>query len=124
MKSTNFTKKFKKQRRQAKVRAKISGTAERPRLNVNRSNRSLFVQVIDDTKGITLACAHTRELAKDKSKKAKMTGVEAGFELGKIIARKAGDKNIKSVVFDRAGYNYHGRVKAVAQGAREGGLEF
>jgi large subunit ribosomal protein L18 len=124
MKSSNYSKKLKKQRRQTKVRTRISGTTERPRLNVNRSNKNLFVQVIDDTKMITIVSAHSKEITGGKDKKKKMTGVETGFALGKLIANKAIEKDIKTVVFDRAGYNYHGRVKAVAEGAREGGLEF
>lgn len=108
----------KRQRRKGRVRAKISGTAEKPRLSVFRSNRGAFLQLIDDVKSVTLASAHSSEL-KLKDKK-----VVIAFELGKLIAKKATEKNITSAVFDRSGYKYHGRVKAMADGAREGGLNF
>ncbi|OGH66555.1 MAG: 50S ribosomal protein L18 [Candidatus Magasanikbacteria bacterium RIFCSPHIGHO2_02_FULL_41_13] len=98
----------KRNRRKARVRARVLGTAERPRLCVFRSLKSLYVQVIDDTKGVTLVGMKSDE----------------GHDLGKKIAEKAIALGIKKVVFDRAGYAYHGRVKAVADGAREGGLEF
>jgi large subunit ribosomal protein L18 len=107
-----------KGRRHARVRAKISGTADRPRLSVFRSNKGMFLQLIDDEKNITLASASVFEI-KSKGKKT-----ELSEELGKLIAKKAKDKKISSVVFDRGSYKYHGRVKAVAEGAREGGLKF
>lgn len=110
----------KKYRRHKKVRAKIQGTEKRPRLNVFRSNTSMYVQLIDDAVGKTLVAGHSKEI-KLKSKKTK---TEISFELGKLIAKKTLDKKIKNIVFDRGGYKYHGRVKAVADGAREGGLEF
>ncbi len=106
-------------RRAARVRVKISGTAARPRLNVFRSNTGLYLQLIDDVKGVTLVSAHTKELKEKKIKKS-----EAALELGKLIAKRAVEKNIKQVVFDRGGNLYTGRVKAAAEGAREGGLEF
>jgi len=106
-------------RRQARTRAKISGTATKPRLCVFRSNTSLYLQLIDDASGRTLASAHTREI-----KKAKATKTEIAQELGQLIARKALAAKIKTVVFDRGAYQYHGRVQAVAEGARTGGLEF
>jgi large subunit ribosomal protein L18 len=111
-------KQAKRQRRKGRVRAKISGTASQPRLSVFRSNRGMFLQLIDDTKSITLVSAHTSEV------KLKDNKTVVGLELGKLIAKKAVEKNIKKAVFDRSGYKYHGRVKAVADGAREGGLEF
>ncbi|HNU81122.1 MAG TPA: 50S ribosomal protein L18 [bacterium] len=111
--------KARKQRRQDKVRAKISGTASRPRLNVFRSNRGLYLQLIDDVSGRTLASAHVRELKDKKLKK-----VEAAAALGKILAEKARALGIKEAVFDRSSYRYHGRVKAVAEAAREQGLVF
>lgn len=109
----------KKIRLHGKIRAKIfSGDPTVLRLSVFRSNRDLFLQIIDDVKGVTLVSANTKELKK------KGTKVEQGFELGKIIAEKAKDKKISKVVFDRGSCRYHGRVKAVAEGAREGGLVF
>jgi len=105
-------------RRHARVRAKVSGTSSCPRLSVFRSNRGMFLQLIDDENGKTLASATMKEL------KQKVAKTEAGKELGKIIAQKAKDKKISKAVFDRGFNKYHGRVKAVADGAREGGLDF
>ncbi len=113
----NKEKKARDARRHLKVRSKIEGTALRPRLSVFRSNRGMFLQIIDDIKSITLVSASSAEV------KAK-TKIEIGLELGKLIAKKAKDAKITTVVFDRGSYRYHGRVKAVAEGAREGGLEF
>ena len=107
-------------RRHARVRRKISGTAECPRLSVFRSNSNLYVQVIDDTKGITLVQASTL----DKEVKTKHSNVEAAKEVGSLIAKRASALKIKEVVFDRGGYIYHGVVKALAEAAREGGLDF
>ncbi len=104
--------------RARRVRAKISGTAERPRLAVFRSLQNISVQAIDDTKGVTIASADLREM-----KKAKNT-VEGALALGKLVGEKCVAAGIKTVVFDRAGYRYHGKVKAVADGARESGLAF
>jgi len=109
---------LRKERRAARVRAKVSGTATCPRLSIFRSNRNIFAQLVDDTKGLTLVSAHTAKLAKEAKK------VEQSLELGKEIAKRALEKGIKKVVFDRGGNLYHGRVKAVADGAREGGLDF
>jgi large subunit ribosomal protein L18 len=106
-----------KMRRKARVRAKVFGTSIRPRLSVFRSLKGINVQLIDDKTGKTLVSASAREVKNKKDK------IEVAFEVGKIIAKKAKELNIKSVVFDRAGYKYHGRVKAVADGAREGGLK-
>lgn len=111
--------KARQKRRQTRVRAKISGTAARPRLNVFRSNRGLYLQLIDDVAGRTLTSAHVREL---KEKGLKKT--EASTALGKLLADKAIALGIKEVVFDRSSYRYHGRVKAVAEAAREQGLIF
>lgn len=111
---------LKKKRRQKRVRSVISGTAQRPRLSVFKSNRGMYLQLIDDSKGITIASAHSREI---KAKKG-ATKTALAQELGKLIAEKAVAKKIESVVFDRSGYRYHGRVKAVAEGARENGLKF
>lgn len=102
----------------SRIRKKISGTAERPRLNVFRSNKSIYAQLIDDIAGNTLAAASTKDVtsAGTKSEKSKAVGV--------LLAEKAKAAGISSVVFDRGGYLYHGRVKALADGAREGGLDF
>ena len=109
--------------RARRVRAKVSGTTERPRLNVFRSLSNIYAQVIDDTKGITLASASTKDKAVLKSIEGK-TKQEAAFIVGQTVAKNAMDKGIKKVVFDRAGYQYTGRVKALADGARDAGLEF
>jgi len=106
-------------RRIKRVRSKIVGTAERPRLAVFRSLKHISVQVIDDATGKTLAAAHDKDL-----KEAKGTKVEKAHELGKLIAERAKAKKIESVVFDRRDKRFHGRIKAVAEGAREGGLVF
>ncbi len=106
-------------RRHRRVRGKISGTAERPRLDVFRSSKHIYAQLIDDTTGTTLAAASTLE----KGFEGSGGNVEAAGKVGKAIAEKALAKGIKQVVFDRGGFVYHGRVKAVADGAREGGLE-
>ena len=107
-------------RRHIRVRRKVSGTAERPRLCVYRSNANIYVQIIDDVAGNTLAQASTL----DKEVKTKHANKEAAKELGTLIAKRAADKNIKAVVFDRGGYIYHGVVKELAEAAREGGLVF
>jgi large subunit ribosomal protein L18 len=103
-----------------RIRGKISGTAERPRLSVYRSNKEIYVQLIDDAAGKTLLAASTRdkEFARTGNKS------EQGKNVGIALAKKAIEKNITDVVFDRGGYLYHGRVKALAEGAREGGLKF
>lgn len=101
------------------IRKKISGTTERPRLSVFRSNNGLFAQVIDDLKGTTLASASTAELGE----KAKLN-IENSKNVGKKIAEKAIASGINTIVFDRNGYLYHGNIKALADGAREGGLKF
>lgn len=104
-----------------RVRKKISGTPERPRLNIYRSNRYIYCQVIDDVNGHTLAAATSRELVKDGQK---LSLTEQARAVGKLIAERAKAKGIENVVFDRGGYLYHGRVKALADAAREGGLKF
>ena len=106
-------------RRHRRVRGKISGTAERPRLDVFRSSKHIYAQIIDDVAGVTLASASTLE----KGFEGFGGNVEAANKVGKLIAEKALAKGIKQVVFDRGGFVYHGRVKALAEGAREGGLE-
>ena len=109
-----------RQKRHARVRGKISGTAERPRLAVYRSLSNIYAQIIDDTKGVTLCAASTTE--KDFTEYG--GNVEAAKAIGKKIAERAAEKNITEVVFDRGGYVYTGRVQALADGAREGGLKF
>lgn len=112
--------KMERERRHLRVRTKISGTAERPRLCIYRSNSNLYVQVIDDVAGNTLVQASTL----DKEVKTKHANKEAAKEVGTLVAKRALEKNIKEVVFDRGGYIYHGVVKELAEAAREGGLEF
>ena len=111
---------FERVRRHKRVRNKISGTAERPRLCVFRSNSNIYVQVIDDVKGMTLCAASTL----DKEVKEKHANKVAAKEVGTLIAKRAAEKNITEVVFDRGGYIYHGVVKELAEAAREGGLKF
>lgn len=110
-------------RKHIRVRKKIAGTTERPRLSVYRSLSNIYVQIIDDTTGNTLVSASTLDAA-IKGKIANGGNIEAASEVGKLIATKAADKGIKQVVFDRGGCIYHGRVKALADAAREAGLEF
>ena len=110
-------------KRHFRVRNKVSGTTERPRLCVFRSNSNIYAQVIDDSKGNTLVAASTLDAA-IKGKVANNGNKEAAKEVGKLIAERAIEKGIKTVVFDRGGYIYHGRVKELADGAREAGLEF
>ena len=106
--------------RHKRVRAKISGTAERPRLNVFRSSANIYAQIIDDTKGCTLVSASSVE----KGFEGNGGNKEAAKKVGAMIAERAKAKGITEVVFDRGGYVYHGRVKELAEGAREGGLQF
>ena len=117
---TKTDRKAEVKRRHIRVRRKISGTAECPRLCVYRSNKNLFVQVIDDVAGKTLVQASTL----DKEVKTKHTNKEAAKEVGALIAKRALDKKIDTVVYDRGGYVYHGVVKELAEAAREGGLKF
>ena len=107
-------------KRHNRVRGKISGTAERPRLCVFRSENHIYAQIIDDVAGNTLVSASTVE----KSFKGKGSNIEAAKKIGALIAERAIKKGLEDVVFDRGGYIYHGRVKALAEGAREGGLKF
>ena len=107
-------------KRHKRVRAKISGTPERPRLNVFRSETNIYAQIIDDTKGITLVSASSLE----KGFECDGTKTDAAKKVGEAVAERAKAKGIEAVVFDRGGYLYHGRVKALAEGAREGGLQF
>lgn len=106
--------------RHRRVRGKISGTVERPRLNVFRSARHIYAQIIDDVKGVTLCAASTL----DKDFSGATGNAEAAKKVGAAVAKKAGELNITEVVFDRGGFIYHGRVQALADGAREAGLKF
>ncbi|AYA74126.1 MULTISPECIES: 50S ribosomal protein L18 [Robertmurraya] len=110
-----------RKKRHARVRSKLSGTAARPRLNVFRSSKHIYAQLIDDVSGVTLASASTL----DKEIGLESTGnVDAAVKVGELVAKRAVEKGVKAVVFDRGGYLYHGRVKALADAARENGLEF
>ena len=112
-----------RERRKLRIRKNVNGTTERPRLSVFRSARHIYAQVIDDTSGKTLAAAST--LSKDlEGKLAEDNKVEAAKKVGKLIAQVCKDKGITKIVFDRNGYLYHGRVSALAQAARDAGLEF
>ena len=113
-----IAKQIKKVRRHKRIRVKINGTSEKPRLSVFKSNKGMYLQLIDDVAGKTLVSAHVKEVKTGKTK------TEQSLELGKILGVKAKDKNIIKVVFDKGSYRYHGRIKAAADGAREGGLEF
>jgi len=106
--------------RQKRVRAKVTGTEARPRLSVFRSLNNIYAQLIDDTKGVTIASASTL----DKEVKTKASNIEAAKEVGTLIAKRAAENKIETVVFDRNGYLYHGKVKALAEAAREAGLKF
>jgi large subunit ribosomal protein L18 len=108
--------------RHNRVRAKISGTSDRPRLSVYRSLAGIYAQLIDDSSGKTLVFASTKDITGKAGSKAKKTDVSK--EVGKLLAEKALAKKISTCVFDRGGFAYHGRVKALAEGAREGGLKF
>ena len=107
-------------KRHIRVRGKISGTPECPRLNVFRSNANIYAQIIDDVNGVTLVAANTLE----KDFEGATGNIEAAKKVGTVLAERAKAKGIEDVVFDRGGYLYHGRVAALAEGAREGGLNF
>ena len=107
-------------KRHVRVRGKVSGTPERPRLNVFRSNANIYAQIIDDVNGVTLVSANTLE----KEFEGFTGNCEAAKKVGAVLAERAKAKGIEQVVFDRGGYIYHGRVAALAEGAREGGLQF
>ena len=112
--------KAQRMKRHVRVRAKLSGTPERPRLNVFRSNANIYAQIIDDVNGVTLVSANTLE----KDFEGATGNCEAAKKVGTVLAERAKAKGIEEVVFDRGGYVYHGRVAALAEGAREGGLQF
>lgn len=116
MNNKNKIKFLKRLRRKARSRARIFGTSKKPRLSVFRSLKHISVQLIDDENNITLVSVTDKGLKGNKTEKA--------TEVGKLIAKKAEEKKIKKCIFDKSGYKYHGRIKAVAEGAREGGLEF
>ena len=116
---TKESKNVSRTRRHARVREKISGTAEAPRLCLYRSNKNIEAQLIDDVKGVTLACSSSMALKLDNG-----SNIEAAKKVGEDLAKKALAKDIKKVVFDRSGYIYHGRVKSLAEAARVAGLEF
>ncbi len=116
---TVTTNRQRRQRRRHRVRAKISGTAERPRLSVYRSNKGVFAQLIDDVDGKTLAAVNWTE-----SELRELGRTEQAKKAGELLAERAKKAGVERCVFDRSGYRYHGRVKALAEGAREGGLEF
>lgn len=136
MKKIKINRQKARERRHRRVRAKIKGTSLRPRLCVFRSLKHIYAQIIDDEKGTTQVAASDLELQKNKSNLDKLNiskkiegikmtrKVQLAYLVGKLIAKKAIEKKIRKVVFDRGGYKYHGRVKALAEGAREGGLEF
>lgn len=117
-----LTKLEKRNRIRKRIRKKISGTADKPRVSVFRSNKQIYAQVIDDLKGATLISASSKE-----KEVADVTGIkktEQAKLVGKLLAAKCKEKGIKNVIFDRGGYKYHGRVKSLAEAAREGGLKF
>lgn len=119
------TKEEKKQRRATRVRAKVVGTIERPRLSVFRSNKHVFIQLIDDANGKTLVSASDKEIKLiTKKEKGVQTKVLSSQAVGKLLAEKALAQKVSKAVFDRAGYRFTGRIKAIADGAREGGLQF
>ncbi len=123
MKYSHQSANAKRLRRHRRVRARVVGTAERPRLNVFRSLKNIHAQLIDDATGMVLAAANARELKAGDA--GERTGkVAQSYLTGKALAEKAKTKNITTVVFDRGGYAYHGRVRALAEGARDGGLVF
>ncbi len=116
----NFDKNAQRLKRHVRVRGKISGTPERPRLSVFRSNANIYAQIIDDVNGVTLVSASTL----DKDFEGTASNKEPARKVGTMLAERAKAKGIDTVVFDRSGYLYHGRVAELAEGAREGGLEF
>ena len=116
---TKKTKKLKREMRHKRIRAKIEGTAERPRLSVFKSNYHLYAQIINDNEGKTFAAASDKEIKlKNPTKKS------LAYEVGKLIAKRAAEKNISKIVFDRGGYKFHGIILELAKGANEGGLKF
>jgi len=120
-------KQLKRKKRHIRVRSKVVGTSKIPRLCVFRSNKHIYAQIIDDEKGHILVSASDLELKNKKNSevpKELKAKVAVAYMVGQLIAQRAGEKKIKKIVFDRGGYKYHGRVKALAEGARSGGLDF
>ena len=117
---SKIDKKAMRLKRHIRVRGKVSGTPARPRLNVFRSNANIYAQIIDDVNGVTLVAANTLE----KDFEGATGNIEAAKKVGAVLAERAKAKGIEQVVFDRGGYIYHGRVAALAEGAREAGLKF
>jgi large subunit ribosomal protein L18 len=115
---TVLTKQQRRLRRRRRIRAKVHGSAERPRLSVYRSNRGIFAQLVDDDAGTTVAAVNWTE-----SELRKLDPMEQAKAAGEALAKRASDAGVSTCVFDRSGYRYHGRVKALAEGAREGGLK-
>jgi large subunit ribosomal protein L18 len=122
--STNIKKQMLRLRRKVHIRKKVEGSQERPRLSVYRSLNHIYAQVIDDTSGKTLAAASTLSPELKEGKAGKGKKKELAKEVGKLVAKKCQEAQIAAVVFDRNGFMYHGRIAAVAEGAREGGLKF
>ncbi|MFO7851540.1 MAG: 50S ribosomal protein L18 [Bacteroidota bacterium] len=118
----SLSKTERRRRIKLRIRKKVHGTSERPRVAIYRSNKQIYAQVIDDEKGMTLLSASSRE--KDIASDDKGTKIEKAARVGKLLAKKCKDAGIESIVFDRGGYKYHGRVKSLAEAAREGGLKF
>jgi|SRR5699024_1837800 len=118
---TKKTRNASRKKRHGRVRSRVTGTIERPRLNVFRSNKHIYAQLIDDLNGVTLASASTED--KELSLEA-TSNIDAAEKVGELLAKRAQDKDIETIVFDRGGYLYHGRVKALAEAAREAGLKF
>jgi len=118
---TKADKNVTRKKRHARVRTKLSGTEARPRLNVFRSNKHIYAQLIDDVNGVTIASAST--LDKDVNLDSS-SNVDAAVKIGELVAKRAVEKGVSTVIFDRGGYLYHGRIKALADAARENGLEF
>ena len=117
-------KRMRRSRAHSRIRNRIIGTAERPRLSVYKSLRYVYAQVIDDQNGVTLAHASSREADLQSGLEASSGSTEAATAVGKLIAERAKDKGVESVVFDRGGFIYHGKIRALAEGAREVGLKF
>jgi large subunit ribosomal protein L18 len=118
---TKLDKNATRKKRHARVRAKLSGTSARPRLNVFRSNKHIYAQLIDDMSGVTITSASTLD---KEFELESTTNLEAAQKVGELVAKRAVEKGISSVVFDRGGYLYHGRIQALADAARENGLQF
>lgn len=116
----SFNKVVRREKIRKRIRSVVSGTAQRPRLSVFRSNSEIYAQLIDDLSGVTLVASSTRSKGFEK----KGTRIDQSKQVGVDIARKAAEKGITEVVFDRGGFLYHGRIKSLAEGAREGGLKF